>query len=154
MRCRAFNHALVSFLYQIAVAGTLRHATDWDLMVSAPPPATGGPPLPGSAGKPGTAGWVRAASAGAAPILGAGAQAGRVTYMTTLPGRAGVHADWPGWVPAALKNALTGSGVDAPWLHQAEAAELARSGQSVIISTGTASGKSLGYLLPALAGIR
>ncbi len=153
MRCRAFNHALVSFLYQIAVAGTLRHATDWDLMVSAPPPATGGPPLPGSAGKPGTAGWVRAASAGAAPILGAGAQAGRVTYMTTLPGRDGVHADWPSWVPAALKSALTESGVDAPWLHQAEAAELARSGQSVIISTGTASGKSLGYLLPALAGI-
>ena len=73
--------------------------------------------------------------------------------MTTLPGRAGVHADWPGWVPADLKSALTGSGVAAPWLHQAEAAELARSGQSVIISTGTASGKSLGYLLPALAGI-
>ena len=51
------------------------------------------------------------------------------------------------------RRALTGSGVAAPWLHQAEAAELARSGQSVIISTGTASGKSLGYLLPALAGI-
>jgi DEAD/DEAH box helicase domain-containing protein len=73
--------------------------------------------------------------------------------MTTLPGRAGQHADWPGWVPAELVSALEGIGVTAPWLHQAETANLVQSGQSAIISTGTASGKSLGYLLPALAGI-
>jgi DEAD/DEAH box helicase domain-containing protein len=153
MPCRAFNHALLLFLYQIAVAGTLRHATDWDLMVSVPPPATGKPLLPGSPGEPDTAGWLGVGSGAAARILGAGAEAGRLTYVTTLPGRAGVHADWPGWTPAELRGALAGSGVIAPWLHQAAAAELARSGQNVIISTGTASGKSLAYLLPALAGI-
>ena len=38
---RAFNHALVSFLYQIAVAGTLRRARHWDPMVSVPAPAPG-----------------------------------------------------------------------------------------------------------------
>jgi DEAD/DEAH box helicase domain-containing protein len=73
--------------------------------------------------------------------------------MTTLPGRAGEHADWPGWVPAELVSALARSGIAAPWRHQAQAAELTRSGQSIIISTGTASGKSLGYLLPALTSI-
>ncbi|HSR83755.1 MAG TPA: DEAD/DEAH box helicase [Streptosporangiaceae bacterium] len=73
--------------------------------------------------------------------------------MTTLPGRAGQRADWPGWVPAELISALAGRGITGPWLHQAEAADLAHSGQSVIISTGTASGKSLGYLLPALAAV-
>jgi DEAD/DEAH box helicase domain-containing protein len=73
--------------------------------------------------------------------------------MTTLPGRAGEPAPWPDWMPAELISALAGTGVAAPWLHQAEAANLAQSGQSIIISTGTASGKSLCYLLPALAGI-
>ncbi len=153
MPCRAFNHALLLFLYQIGVAGTLRHARHWDPMVWVPPPATGEPPLLGLRSAPDDAGWFRAAGGGTAGILAAGADAGRVTYSTILPGRAGQHADWPGWVPVELIAALAGAGITAPWLHQAEAADLARSGQSVIISTGTASGKSLGYLLPALAGI-
>ncbi len=153
MPCRAFNHALLLFLYQIAVAGTLRHATHWDPMVWVPPPATGEPPLPGPGSASDDAGRLRAASGGTAAILAAGVDAGRVTYKTVLPGRVGQHAAWPGWIPAELIAALTGAGISAPWVHQAEAADLARSGQSIIISTGTASGKSLGYLLPALAGI-
>jgi DEAD/DEAH box helicase domain-containing protein len=44
--------------------------------------------------------------------------------------------------------------VSAPWAHQAATAEHARAGKNVIISTGTASGKSLGYLLPALTAVR
>src|SRR5215469_3931322 len=107
MPCREFNHAMQLFLYQIAVAGTSGHATDWELMV-----------------------WVT----GPAAIIAAGADAGRLTYMTTLPGRAGQHADWPGWVPAELVSALEGIGVTAPWLHQAETANLVQSGQSAIIS--------------------
>jgi DEAD/DEAH box helicase domain-containing protein len=89
----------------------------------------------------------------AASVLLSGARAGRLTYLTHLPGRPGDHADWPAWVPAELLGALAATGVEAPWRHQVEAAELAAAGQSVIISTGTASGKSLGYLLPALTGI-
>ena len=153
MPCRAFNHAMQLFLYQIAVAGTSRHARHWEPMVWVPPPATGEPLLTGPLSDTDGAGWVRAASTSPAAIIAAGAEAGRLTYMTTLPGRAGQHADWPGWVPAEIISALAGIGVKAPWLHQAEAANLAWSGQSAIISTGTASGKSLGYLLPALAGI-
>ncbi len=38
----------------------------------------------------------------------------------------------------------------APWQHQAEAADLAWSGRHVVVATGTASGKSLAYQLPAL----
>ncbi|GGO69733.1 helicase [Nonomuraea cavernae] len=37
------------------------------------------------------------------------------------------------------------------WPHQYEAADLAHRGRNVIISTGTASGKSLAYLTPAVA---
>jgi DEAD/DEAH box helicase domain-containing protein len=86
----------------------------------------------------------------AASILRAGADAGRLTYLTRLAGRPGRPASWPAWVPGELAGALAAAGIAAPWQHQAEAAELAAAGQSVIIATGTASGKSLGYLLPAL----
>ena len=41
-----------------------------------------------------------------------------------------------------------------PYAHQVEAAEHARAGRSVVVSTGTASGKSLAYLLPALTAVR
>src|SRR6185437_15538413 len=44
-------------------------------------------------------------------------------------------------------------GVPAPWAHQAAMAEHARAGRNVIIATGTASGKSIGYLLPALTSV-
>jgi DEAD/DEAH box helicase domain-containing protein len=147
------NHALLLFLYQIAVAGILRHATDWDPMVSVPQPATGEPQLPGLPGVRADAGRSRTAGGGAVSIISAGAHADRLTYLTTLPGRPGVRADWPDWVPAEIRTALARVGIAAPWQHQSEAADLVRSGQSVIISTGTASGKSLGYLVPALTSI-
>ena len=41
-------------------------------------------------------------------------------------------------------------GVARPWRHQVEAAEAAHAGQHVVVATGTASGKSLAYQLPAL----
>ncbi len=48
---------------------------------------------------------------------------------------------------------LENQGIKGLWDHQYEAAEHVRRGQNVIISTGTASGKSLAYLLPAVSGI-
>jgi DEAD/DEAH box helicase domain-containing protein len=74
----------------------------------------------------------------------------RVTHVERLPARAGQHGDWPTWAAPELVAALRRLGVSAPWTHQAEAAELAWSGKSVVLATGTASGKSLAYLLPAL----
>ncbi len=76
-----------------------------------------------------------------------------VTHVRTLPQRAAVSVPWPEWVPEAVVTAMAKSGVDAPWAHQASAAEFARSGQDVLLATGTASGKSLAYQLPALAAL-
>jgi DEAD/DEAH box helicase domain-containing protein len=56
-------------------------------------------------------------------------------------------------VPAELRSALENRGIVAPWEHQAAAAELAWSGRHVVLATGTASGKSLAYQLPALAAL-
>jgi DEAD/DEAH box helicase domain-containing protein len=74
----------------------------------------------------------------------------RVTHIEHLDARPARHADWPGWVAPELVNALAGRGVRRPWAHQVLAADLAWHGQSVVVATGTASGKSLAYLLPSL----
>ncbi|MEN3610988.1 DEAD/DEAH box helicase [Plantactinospora sp. ZYX-F-223] len=74
-----------------------------------------------------------------------------VTHVERVPARPGTVADWPEWVPAELRAALAGQGVVAPWRHQAEAAGHAYAGRHVVVATGTASGKSLAYQLPALA---
>ncbi|MEH0844762.1 DEAD/DEAH box helicase [Micromonospora sp. CPCC 205711] len=74
-----------------------------------------------------------------------------VTHVERVPARPGEPAPWPQWVPAELRAALAGRGVVAPWRHQAQAAELAYAGEHVVVATGTASGKSLAYQLPALA---
>ena len=52
------------------------------------------------------------------------------------------------WVDPALVEAWRARGVESPWTHQAEAAQAAYDGRHVVVSTGTASGKSLAYLMP------
>ena len=88
-----------------------------------------------------------------ARLLAPAGRRDRLTHVERVPGRTGRPADWPAWTHPALVEALTKSGVEAPWSHQVEAAELVRSGRSTVVSTGTASGKSLCYLLPALSAV-
>ena len=76
---------------------------------------------------------------------------GPLMHTVRLSPRAGQTAAWPQWAPPQLREAWERQGVPAPWTHQAEAAELAWSGQDVVVATGTASGKSLAYQLPVLA---
>lgn len=78
-------------------------------------------------------------------------RAGRVTHVRRLPARAGDAVAWPGWVPDAFRDALDKAGISAPWRHQVVVAEQARAGQSTVVATGTASGKSLAYQLPVLS---
>jgi DEAD/DEAH box helicase domain-containing protein len=79
--------------------------------------------------------------------------AGRPVHVEHIPARAGRPVPWPGWVPAEITAAFAARGITAPWIHQASAASHARAGRNVIISTAAASGKSLGYLLPALTAV-
>ncbi|GAA5127930.1 DEAD/DEAH box helicase [Pseudonocardia adelaidensis] len=76
---------------------------------------------------------------------------GPLRHAVRLPARPGRTADWPGWVPPPLREALARQGVPVPWTHQADAAELAWAGRDVVVATGTASGKSLAYQLPVLS---
>ncbi len=74
-----------------------------------------------------------------------------IRHVEHIPARPGRQTAWPDWVPPELIGALAGRGITAPWVHQARAADAAWSGLDVVLSTGTASGKSLAYQLPVLA---
>jgi len=80
-------------------------------------------------------------------------RAERVTHVEHVAARTGRHGDWPAWTAPLLVDRLRLAGVERPWEHQVQAAELARGGTSVILATGTASGKSLAYLLPVLTAL-
>jgi DEAD/DEAH box helicase domain-containing protein len=80
-------------------------------------------------------------------------RAGRPVHVEHIPARAGREVPWPPWVPAEVVGAFAARGISAPWTHQALAASHAQAGRNVIISTAAASGKSLGYLLPALTSV-
>ena len=86
-------------------------------------------------------------------LLAAPGRSERVTHVERIPGRIARSGGWPDWVPPELVRSWRRTGIDHPWLHQLEMAESARAGNSTVISTGTASGKSLGYLMPSLAAV-
>lgn len=71
-------------------------------------------------------------------------------HVAELQARTGRPHRWPEWAESDVIAAFTARGISAPWSHQAQAAELAHAGRHVVVSTGTASGKSLAYQLPVL----
>jgi len=86
-------------------------------------------------------------------LLAAADRSSRVTHVERIAAREGRRAPWPAWLPDLVKGRLTHAGIPEPWAHQAAAADLAHDGRSVIIATGTASGKSLAYLMPGITGV-
>ena len=76
-----------------------------------------------------------------------------VTHIRHVPARLSTPADWPQWLLPSLRETLRRGGVVKPWSHQAETAQHAWEGRDVIVATGTASGKSLGYQLPILTAL-
>ncbi|WP_063059224.1 DEAD/DEAH box helicase [Nocardia sienata] len=77
----------------------------------------------------------------------------RLTHIAEIPGRAAAPAEWPAWSAPDVVDALRAEGIDTPWRHQAVTADHAARGQHVVVATGTASGKSLGYQLPVLTAL-
>ncbi|OBK11048.1 DEAD/DEAH box helicase [Mycobacterium asiaticum] len=86
----------------------------------------------------------------AAALAGTAADEHPLRHVTELPPRTGRPQGWPQWAQPDVVRAFTARGISTPWSHQLEAAELAQAGRHVVISTGTASGKSLAYQLPVL----
>ncbi len=77
----------------------------------------------------------------------------RVVARRTLPARPARTVALPAAVPAALRRCLEERGIERLYTHQAEMFERAQAGEDVVVTTGTASGKSLGFLLPVLSAV-
>lgn len=86
----------------------------------------------------------------AAALAGTAADERPLRHVAELPPRSGRPHDWPEWAEPDVVKAFADRGIDSPWSHQFAAAELAHAGRHVVVSTGTASGKSLAYQLPVL----
>ena len=66
----------------------------------------------------------------------------------TLPARPAQTHPFPNDLPDPVKQTLIAAGIHTLYSHQLEAWTHARAGENVILSTGTASGKTLSYNLP------
>ena len=77
----------------------------------------------------------------------------RVTHVELQPAREAVVEPWPDWVPGSVRAAFAQQGVTHLWAHQREAIDHVHAGRNVIVTTGTASGKSLTFQVPALSAL-
>ncbi len=74
-------------------------------------------------------------------------------YQKVVNEREGAYADFPSTLAQELQAYLTGKGIAKLYTHQAQMYELAHAGENVVITTSTASGKTLSFLLPVLQEI-
>jgi DEAD/DEAH box helicase domain-containing protein len=76
-----------------------------------------------------------------------------VVYRGLEPPREARVEQLPDDLDPRVASALAAVGVTGLFVHQAEAWEAARRGENVVVTTGTASGKSLAFNLPVLDAI-
>ena len=72
----------------------------------------------------------------------------QIQCVRDVPARDGIYVDLE--LHPAVRRALGGRGIERLYSHQAEALSEFRDGYDLIISTPTASGKTLTYTLPFL----
>jgi DEAD/DEAH box helicase domain-containing protein len=90
---------------------------------------------------------------GGAGVERADAPDGWITAVRRLPARSAVFATFPDGVHAQLRQVLADRGIEQPYIHQAEAIEHAMAHRNVVVTTPTASGKTLCYNVPVLSTI-
>jgi DEAD/DEAH box helicase domain-containing protein len=78
---------------------------------------------------------------------------GWVTAVRRLPAKAADFAPFPDGVDERLREVLGERGIDHLYTHQAAAIEHALAGRHVVITTPTASGKTLCYNAPVLSAV-
>ncbi|HEX2309196.1 MAG TPA: DEAD/DEAH box helicase [Vicinamibacterales bacterium] len=78
---------------------------------------------------------------------------GWVTAVRTVPARQAAYAPWPDAIDPRLRAALEARGISQPYSHQALAIEHALARRNVVVTTPTASGKTLCYNAPVLSRV-
>ncbi len=74
----------------------------------------------------------------------------RIAHIEEIEGRAGEYEDIPPIIGEEICKRLEKWGIKKLFSHQARAIEAVLRGENVVVATGTASGKSLCYLVPTL----
>ncbi len=72
----------------------------------------------------------------------------QMAHIQIIPPREARYADLQGGLHPSVERVLNAQGIERLYTHQAEAIEHVRAGESVVIVTGTASGKTLCYNIP------
>ena len=90
----------------------------------------------------------------ACALEGTDAKEHPLRHVADLSPRQGRPQQWPRWADPDAVRAFHDRGIEAMWSHQLAAANLAHDGRHVVLSTGTASGKSLAYQLPILTALK
>jgi len=78
---------------------------------------------------------------------------GQIVHVERIPARAPRYGRLERPLPPALADALRRRGIRDLYTHQAQAINAVRRGENVVVSTSTASGKTLCYNLPVLEAI-
>ena len=86
------------------------------------------------------------------PALAPGREDGRLVAESSEPASMAKLVELPSSLHPELATALQGAGIESLYSHQAEAYETAQRSE-LILTSGTASGKSLSFNLPVLDGI-
>ncbi|HEV8601842.1 MAG TPA: DEAD/DEAH box helicase [Gaiellaceae bacterium] len=80
-------------------------------------------------------------------------QGEELAHLGAEPAREAKASPLPSDLPTALLERLEAHGIDSLYSHQAEAWEAAARGEHLVVTTGTASGKTLAFNLPVLAAL-
>ncbi len=75
---------------------------------------------------------------------------GQAVYVREVEVREARFADTARPLLEPVRRMLAGRGIERLYTHQAEAVDRVREGRNVLVATGTASGKSLCYVIPIL----
>jgi ATP-dependent helicase YprA (DUF1998 family) len=78
---------------------------------------------------------------------------GVVTAVRIMAAERARHQPWPDGIAPAVRKAMAERGVAEPYTHQAEAMAHALAGRHVVVTTPTASGKTLCYNAPVLSAV-
>ena len=77
----------------------------------------------------------------------------QIAHVEHLPERPPVHLEVPGGMHPAVSGVLAGLGIHRLYAHQATSIDHIRQGKSIVIVTGTASGKTLCYTIPVMEAL-
>ena len=80
-------------------------------------------------------------------------QGEEIAYVSTEPARDARLAELPDDLHPRVREALAAQGIDQLYTHQREVWDAAANGEHVVVTTGTASGKTLAFNLPVLDSI-